>query len=469
MSAVAIPHPPIPPVLGWRGVMLRFFSDTVRYPREWRRRYGNLVSIGAGQGGGILAFGADYNRQVFTQPDIFYTIDAETFPVRLPAETSLFRMWNNGLLQMNGARHDGQRRLMMPALHKKRIDGYRAEMIALTERQLSGWKMGETRLLLKEMRQLTAAIAIQTLMGLKPEEEGEPLLRMFEAWSKGIQSPMTLALPYNLPGMPFRRLLRLSEQIENDMLALLARKRQTASEGADAFSMLIQAQDEDGSRMSDSELIGQALTLFVAGHETTASALTWALFLLSQHPKILADLTDEIAPLHGDAPSMEQWNQLPLLDGVIQETLRLFPPLPIVTRASAVPFTLGGHDFSAHTGVVLSAFVTHRTADIYAQPDQFLPERWPSINPSPYEFIPFSSGSRMCLGSTFAMTEMKIVLPLILARYQLVPPPDAKVDYAASIFLAPRRGLPMVLHPVGQTIQPEMVGGSVRDLVDIIY
>jgi cytochrome P450 len=467
MSVMAIPHPPIPPVMGWRGLMLRFFSDTVRYPREWQRRYGNLVSIGAGQGGGVLAFGADYNRQIFTQPDVFYTIDAETFPVRLPAETPLFRMWNNGLLQMNGTRHDGQRRLMMPALHKKRIDSYRSDMIALTERQLSGWIIGETRLLLKEMRQLTAAIAIQTLMGLKPDEEGEPLLRMFETWSKGIQSPMTLALPYNLPGMPFRRLLRLSEQIEADMLSLLARKRQTASDGMDAFSMLIQAQDEDGSRMSDSELIGQAMTLFIAGHETTASALTWALFLLSQHTKILADLTDELAPLHGAAPSLEHWNQWPLLDGVIQETLRLFPPLPIVTRASAVPFTLGGYDFPARTGLVLSAFVTHRTAEIYTQVNQFLPERWSSINPSPYEFIPFSSGSRMCLGSTFAMTEMKIVLPLILARYQLVPPPNAKVDYAASIFLAPRRGLPMRLLSTGQTMRSETVGGNVRDLVEI--
>ncbi|MBZ0286763.1 MAG: cytochrome P450, partial [Anaerolineae bacterium] len=390
MATLPLPHPPTIPILGWRAHALRLFSDSARFPREWQRRYGNLINLGAGKGGGLLAFGAEYNRQVFTQPDVFYTIDAETFPVRLPPDSALFRMWNSGLLQMNGARHDQQRRLMMPALHKGRIEAYRADMIALTERQMGDWKAGETRLLLKEMRELTASIAIQTLMGLKPEDEGAPLLRMFETWSNGIQSPLTMAAPFDLPGLPFRRIMRLSEQIEADMLALLARKRQTAQDSGDAFSMLIQAQDEDGSRMSDSELIGQALTLFVAGHETTASALTWALFLLSQHPRTMAALAGELAPLNGDAPTPEQWNQFPILDGVIQETLRLFPPLPIVSRASTAPFEMGGHHFPARTGVILSAFVTHRMADSFPQPDRFLPERWASIDPSPYEYIPFS-------------------------------------------------------------------------------
>ncbi len=146
--------------------------------------------------------------------------------------------------------------------------------------------------------------------------------------------------------------------------------------------MLIQARDEDGRGLSDAELIGQATVLFIAGHETSANALTWTLFLLSQHPRVLGDLCDELrGTLHGGAPSVDQLDQLPLLDRVIKESMRLPPPASLSLRVSTAPFELGQHQLPRGTTVFFSQYITHHMPDLYPEPERFLPERWQTINP----------------------------------------------------------------------------------------
>ncbi len=462
MVASQIPGPSIPPVS-----LVGLFTDSFKTPWTLYRKYGKLVNLSMGKRGAVLAFGAEYNQQVFTHTDNFHTIDSETFPVELPANTALHRLWNNGLLQMNGERHDQQRRLMMPALHRRHIVQYRESMIAETEKRLAGWRMGETRDMLAEMRAITSSIAIRVFLGMDPDEEGAALQRILGEWAGMIQSPAYMVLPLNIPGLPMHRLIQRSEEFEQALEDLLARKREQlkTTELVDGLSALIQAQDEDGTRLTDNEIMGQIGTFYVAGHETTASTLTWALFLLTQHPEVYDALTEELKPLGGNAPTLEEAERLPLLDGVINETLRLFPPLPFVTRIARAPFQMGGADFPAGTNVGLSAFVTHRLPEVFANANKFLPERWAELAPTPYEFIPFSVGSRMCLGAAFARAELKTVLPMIIGRYQLSNPPGAKVDYHASIFVAPRGGLPMQIDAPGHAYLLPEIRGTVRSVV----
>jgi cytochrome P450 len=255
--------------------------------------------------------------------------------------------------------------------------------------------------------------------------------------------------------------------LEAALYAAIARKRQNSLDTGDALSILLDAQDEDGSTLTDTELLGHLTTLFTAGHETTASALTWTLFLLSQHPKVMADLMDELnGKLHGDAPTLEQLRDLPVLDHVINESLRMFPPGTWMLRTTTAPSELGPFEVPKGAHVVYSPAVTHRRPDIYPEPDRFLPERWETTNPSPYEFLPFGNGPRRCIGATYAMMELRVVLPMILQRFRPTVPPGARVDRAGNILSFPKGGLPVVLNPQDGHYTTANVRGNIHDLVD---
>src|SRR5258706_13167989 len=263
MAQFRVPGPSFPLAAGYR-----FFADSFQTPIQWHQRYGNLVNINAARGGAVVAFGPENNRQIFTNTKDFYTIDADSFPFKLPPNTALHRLWNNGLLQMNGERHNQQRRLMMPALHKKQIDHYRGLIIVEAEKRLGEWRSGETRDVLKEMRDLTTSIAMRAFLGMSPDAEGAQLHRTFYRWTKMIQSPLYLALPINVPGLPFRRLLKLSAEVEQALAGMLAQKSAGLPDAAtqDGLSVLIYAHDEDGTRLTDNGIIWPIGTVYIAGH-----------------------------------------------------------------------------------------------------------------------------------------------------------------------------------------------------------
>jgi len=467
-SPTALPGPRPMPILGWRGNVLLFGLDPVAFMHRLNQTYGNIVALARGHTDYVFVFGPEYNQQVLSNPDVFHASDADNGPIRLTEGTALARIFSNGLNQMNGPRHKQQRRLMMPALHKKRIEAYRDDIVALTERRLAGWRPGQSVDILKEMRQLTLSIAVKTLLGLDPNLEGETTRRTVERWQNLFFAIPTILLPFNIPGLPYRRLLALTERLAGEFQAMIDRKRAAGIDEGDALSMLMQAQDEDGARLTDDELIGQAGTLFVAGHETTASALTWTLFLLSQHPRVLTDLLDEInGALRGEAPRVERLGELPLLERVIKESMRLLPPFIWQLRISSVPFDLGPYHLPPKTTVALSSIITHRIPDLYPQPNKFLPERWLGIDPSPYEYLPFSAGPRMCLGAAFAMLEIKLVLPIILQRYRLTLPPKTRVDRSGLVLSAPKGGLPMRIAAQDRQFTKSEVRGNIRSWVDL--
>jgi cytochrome P450 len=232
---------------------------------------------------------------------------------------------------------------------------------------------------------------------------------------------------------------------------------------------LLEARDEAGTALSEDELIGHAGVIFAAGHETSSNALSWTLFLLAQHPRVMADLCDELtAKLRGGAPSFEDLADLPLLDHVVKESLRLFPPAPLNHRITARDSELGDYRIPSGTEILSSIYHTHRIPELYADPLRFRPERWTSLDPGPYAYNPFSAGPRMCIGATFAQFEIKIVLAILLQRFRLELVPNQRIDRYFGITLAPTpRVLMKILRTDRAFPRAAPVHGNVHGMVDL--
>jgi cytochrome P450 len=358
---------------------------------------------------------------------------------------------------------------MQPAFHKQQIAYYQADMVALTELILASWQSRTAFDALVEMKQLTLRIAVKTLFGVYEEAELDQVGRLLQRTTAIVQSPLFLLAPLNVPGLPYHRANRLAGQLEAYLRAVIARKR-AQGEANDVLAALVHARDEDGAALSEDELIGHAFTLFVAGHETTSNALAWTLFLLDQHPAILADLVDELEQvLHGQAPTVEQLRpdggHLPLLEGVIKESLRLLPPAALGIRIASAPCELGGYALPRGATIFYSEFVTHRLPELYDEPDRFKPRRWESLTRSPYEYLPFAAGPHMCIGWAFAMQELRVVLAMLLQRYRLAVVPNATI--APNIGMRPIRGMPMQLHPRDRKFAAAPVRGKIREVLDL--
>jgi cytochrome P450 len=232
------------------------------------------------------------------------------------------------------------------------------------------------------------------------------------------------------------------------------------------LSMLIAARDEEGRPLDEDELVGHTGVIFAAGHETSTNALAWTLLLLSQHPGVLRDLDDELASLGGGAPGVDDLANLTLLDGVVKESMRLLPPVPLHPRIVALDSELGGHTLPAGSELFLSIFHMHHDPDIFPDPEVFRPRRWETCKPTVYEYNPFSAGPRMCIGAAFATMEIKIVLAVLLSRYRLELPAKSRVDPRVAITMAPAGGLRMTVRPRGGVpARPEPFEGGVRKLV----
>jgi cytochrome P450 len=458
-----IPGPRAFPLLGKQMSLLHFYRHPFRLLRHLHATYGDVVALAQGDPSFVFAFGPELNHQLLAQPDLF---ENGTGPlIRLPKNTAVERLFAQNLAVMNGAHHKQQRRLMQPAFHRQQVQAYCADMVALTQRTLDRWQPHTSIDLLSEMQQLTQRIAVKTLFGVDDETE---LAHIGELMRRAITlttSPLALLAPLNVPGLPFHRANRLTEQLEEYIRSVAARKH-AQPDAIDVLATLVRVRDEDGTKLSDAELIGHAFTLFVAGHETTSNALTWTLFLLNQHPRVSADLLDELdSTLHGSAPTIELLAQLPLLEGVVKESLRLLPPAPIGIRIAAAACELGEYALPRGANVIYSEFITHRLPELYAEPDRFHPERWLRLERSTYEYLPFAAGPHMCIGWAFAMQELKVVLAMLLQRYRLAVVPGATI--APHIGMRPIKGMPMHVFPQDRQFQRGEVRGAIRELVEM--
>jgi cytochrome P450 len=255
------------------------------------------------------------------------------------------------------------------------------------------------------------------------------------------------------------------------MREMIAHKRTSRGQSRDVLSMLVQARDEElDEGLSEGELLGHAGVIFAAGHETSSNALTWTLFLLSQYPQVAADLVDELEDvLHGQAPTVAQLPRLPLLERVIKESMRILSPVPWNGRVTSQPTELGGYFLPQGTEVFVSIYQTHQMPELYPQPEVFSPQRWETINPTIYEYNPFSVGPRLCIGAGFAMMEIKIVLAMLLQRYRLQLMPKVKIDPVGMIVLASKYGMPMQIHKQDHQFDRSIEGvqGTIRQMVKL--
>ncbi len=446
--------------------LINFFRNPISTMLDYDRRFGQLSGILSrvpdGKKGFVFAFGAEYNQAVFSNPQQYHS------SAMLNIKDSSVQHLANGLTFMNGTEHISKRRLIMPAFHKKYVEHYRDDMVAITDAMLSDWQIREIIDISTFTHELTARIAIKTLFGLNSEHEGREMSALIAEWMTLATSPALRIMPLDLPFSPVRRLRHVSHQLEQYMYDLIARKRATLTSDTDVLAILMQAVDEDGNRLTDDELIGQVNVLFLAGHETSGNALAWTLFLLSQHPQILSDLLEELnSILQGDAPTIEQIYQLALLENIIKESMRVLPPVVWIQRIASETISLGNHELAAGSTLILSHYMTHQNPDVYSNPRQFNPYRWQTIKPGTYDYMAFSAGPRRCIGAEFAMMEMKICLAMILQRYQLELSPGAAINRHVTVTLSPKQGIPMKIKARNKRVTVNMPSGDIHDLVDL--
>lgn len=464
--------------------LFQMIRDSIGYSRRLFETYGPIVRVRQGRGpnlysplpncpGTVCAYGPEYTREVSTQHEIYYKypLSMGLYPQgEVSSRTKPLKYYGVGLFGVNSDLHRQHRRLLMPAFHKKQIESYRDTMVAITEATLSGWRVGERRCMTREMQQITMRVVTKSLFGEEDQQDSEIGLAMRDSMTLLMQ-PLTRLLPYDLPGLPYRRFLNLVHKLNQMVGNIISRKRLAGADGNDLLSLLIRAHDETSDlALSEEELTGHVGVIFAAGHETSANALTWTLFLLSQHPHVLADLCDELAGvLQGAPPTVEQLGQLPLLENVIKESMRLLTPVPWNARVTSQPTELGGYYLPAGVEVFVSIYQTHHMPDLYPAPELFNPRRWETIKPTIFEYNPFSAGPRMCIGAGFAMLEIKIALAMLLQRYRLQYIPQVKVNRAGLIVLTPQHGMPMLVHKQDRNFSAGVGGvqGNVREMVSL--
>ena len=358
-----------------------------------------------------------------------------------------------GLLTAEGEAHLRQRRLVQPAFHRARIGAYASAMTNAAMLQQARWSDGQELDANRAMMMVTLDIVAATLfgadVGAEGSEIGSALDDVFESFSLGF-GPLT-PLTDLLPTAKKRRLKAGMARVDDTINRIIAERRASGEDTGDLLSMLLHATDTegDGSGMSDKQLRDEAITLFIAGHETTANALTWTWLLLARNPGAERALHAEIDTVLGDRlPTMDDLPNLPMARAIIAESMRLYPPAYILGRRALVTYTVGGYDFPARTIFLAPQYIVHRDRRWWPEPDRFIPERWldtaATANRPKLAYFPFGAGTRICVGEQFAWMEAILVLTTLARRWRVkVLGPDPELE--PIITLRPKGGLPAAL------------------------
>ena len=345
---------------------------------------------------------------------------------------------SGSVLLLDGAEHLRHRRLLLPPFHGERMRAYGEMMEAVAERRIAEWPDDRDFAVLPSMQGITLEVIMRAVFGFEDaarrERIGGPLRQLLDAVAS---RPRVLALALTAgrsgPLSPWRRFAALRERADALLREEIRARRADphGADGDDIFSMLLAARDPDGVALSDSELRDELMTLLLAGHETTATALAWTFEQLTRNPAVLDRLIAAEAAGDGD-----------YLDAVVKESLRLRPVVPAVVRCLQAPMEFGGWELPAGVNIAPSVYLMHRRPDIYPEPLAFRPERFLGDPPGTYEWIPFGGGVRRCLGASFAVFEMKIVIRAVLAARRLRLRPGARLEGVTrrAITFAPARG-----------------------------
>ncbi|HVP50381.1 MAG TPA: cytochrome P450 [Candidatus Bathyarchaeia archaeon] len=383
---------------------------------------------------------------LFTQPDAIESVLVTKYRcfnkgIGVRANSELF---GNGLLTSEGDFWLRQRRLSQPAFHRTRIAAYAEIMADEAIRMMARWSDGQELDIHREMMATTLAIATRTLFGVDLGLKMAVVAAAMDAFIRQNAGLSVWRLFFKLPTPSRKRFLRGVQELDEIVYGII-RERRANRMGEDLLSDFLRAQDEDGSSMTDKQLRDEVMTMLLAGHETTALALSWAWYLLAKHPDEQAKLHAELdLVLAGRTPSAGAVPQLPVANKVVRETMRLYPPAWVMSRQAVEDVEVGGYTVPAGSNVIVSQWVTHRDARFFPEPESFRPDRWsPESEQSlpKFAYFPFGGGPRSCIGNNFALLEATVLLAAVAQRYNVSLVPGARVTPLPSITLRPANGV----------------------------
>jgi cytochrome P450 len=446
-------HSSPPP--GPRGLeLLQFFGDgtfegTLRFLCAQTERYGPIVSFRFGLRRLYLLDDPDLLRQVLV-------VQQHRF-ARSTGAALLREIVGESLITSEEPLHRERRRMLQPAFHRGRIAGYGGIAAAESRRACKGLRDGQLLDMGAAMTRVTLAITGRAFFGTEVEGEAEALGASLAGALRTVSrlGPVLEALPPAV-GRAWRRLplpsRRQFARARSDLAAVLgaaiARRRASGGEARDLLSLVLEARDDAGVPFDDRAVADELSTLLFAGHETTATALTWAWYLLAEHPAVLERLHAEIEALGAGEPSYEDLDRLPFTSAVFAETLRLYPSASAFGRLVVEPCELGGYVLEPGAGVVISPYASHRNPRFFPQPHRFMPERWERPAWPEFAYVPFGGGARRCIGEAFARMEGVLVLATLARRFRFVRLERSRVGIGSAT-LRPAR--PIVLRAIARS------------------
>jgi len=458
---------------------VKVFSDPIQYVDKNFKAYGPIFRTltaslttppSPNYPGTICIYGPNLIHELCSDHDGFHrsALSHRLYPVDkvTPRTEPLLRIMT-GLTHVRGDTHRAHRRLILPAFHKHKIINYIPAIISETQGLMNEWQVGDVYDISREMSKLILRISARSLFGQTDQTEGRRIGLLIDQWVAFIMSESHL-FPLDFPGVPYHKWLDLSHQIEAATRQIIVEKRTHGADDDSLLSMLIQATDEGGMGFSEEDLIGHISLMLWGSRDAAAAALMWTLFLISLHAEIQERIVGELnAVLHGSPPSREQLAQLPLTENALKESLRLLPPFPLVNRVASPSRQLAGYEVPEGAEVIMSIYHTHRMPELYDEPSSFRPDRWRTLKPGTFEYMPFGGGPRMCPGYNLAWEELIVAIAMLLQRFRFEMVDDARVDRIVKLGLLPKQGLPMIIHrqdrEFSKSVKP--VRGNLNEMV----
>jgi cytochrome P450 len=442
--AKTVPYPP-----GDRSFSLartkRFIDDPLPLLVGGYERYGPIFTMRVLHSNVVFMLGPAANHYITVS-------HAHNFQWRESHFRDLIALLGDGLLTTDDPYHRRSRQIMLPAFHRERIAASIDTMTSETARALEQLTPGETIDLYAWTRHLATRVAMRALFGLDPDGEAAREIDAAELFEQALAFYAS-SYQYRFlraPGTPWGRLQEASKKLNKLLYAEISRRRKSGARGEDVLSLLLDAQDEHGGTLTDTQIRDEMMTLLFAGHDTTTSTVSFMFYELARHPWIAdALVAEQQAHAVGDTPTAtHMMGELGELEMTLEETLRKYPPAWIGPRKSVEAFEFEGHTVPANAYVNYSSWASHHLPDVFANPDEFRPERFAPEAKAQIPkgaYIPFGGGSRTCIGMRFGQLEVRTIATMILARFALELPRDFTLEIRQMPTISPKRGLPMVV------------------------
>lgn len=441
----AVLSPPGPKGHWLTGNLRDFRRDMLGFYTRLAREYGDVARFRLGPKRLVLVSHPDFIEQVLVTENRNFI---KHYALRLLTPTL-----GNGLLMSEGDFWLRQRRLIQPAFSKQRIESYAGLMVEHSERLLAEYRDGESRDLHADMMRLTLGIVAQALLDVNAadryREVSDAIDEIMHDFNVRFQT--AFPIPFWVPTPANQRVKQAVRRLDAIIHEIIQSRRTEGIDRGDLLSVLVHARDEqDQTGMTDRQLRDEVMTLFLAGHETTANVLSWTWYLLATHPRIEAQLHAELQTvLSGRLPTAADVPRLKFTEQIILESMRLYPPAYAFGREAVRDCEIGGCRIPRGTTVLLAQWVTHRDPRFFDRPDEFDPHRWDgefAKQIPKYAYFPFGGGPRGCIGNTFAMLEATLIVATMASRFRFSLVPDQPVVPWASVTLRPEHGLPATVH-----------------------